>query len=236
MGVRIILKTWARDLAAIIWPRTCAICGRTLVDGEDALCLHCLSALPLTRLHRSDFNSIHQRLATDVKVERAGAMMPYHRVGLYSGLIRKGKYNSRPDLIAALTRIYAGQLKADGFFDGIDLILPVPMHTLKKLKRGYNQSEVIAKTIAESTGIPVGDNLRAVKGHATQTRRTVYERHANVSGLFDVTAPEELNGLHVLLVDDVITSGATLHACALALTRRTPGVRISVVTLATATV
>lgn len=230
------LKTWGRDLAGIIWPRTCEVCGRTLVDGEEMLCLHCLSGLPRTGLHRSDFNSIHQRLAGGARIERAGAFMVYRRQGEYSALIRRGKYNSRPDLLRGLTALYAAELKPDDFFDGIDVILPVPMHTLKRLRRGYNQSDIIAETLSRHTGIPVGDNLRARRGHSTQTRRSAFDRYSNVKGLFTVDHPEELDGLHLLLVDDVITSGSTLLACAEAVARTTTGTRISILTLASATI
>ena len=226
--------TWMRDLAGLIWPRTCAICGQTLVDGEEMLCLKCLSGMPLTDLHRSDFNTIHRRLAADVRIERAGAMMKYHRKGAYSGLIRRGKYNGRPELLRSLASLYASQLLADSFFDGIDLILPVPMHRWKKIRRGYNQSEVIAKALSGRTGIPVGDNLTAKHGHKTQTRRGAFDRHRNVSSVFEVRHPEELAGLHILLVDDVITSGATLHACAKTLTDSVSGIRLSILTLAIA--
>ncbi|MDE6831711.1 MAG: ComF family protein [Muribaculaceae bacterium] len=235
MGLRSTAEMWLRDLAGVIWPRTCAICGRTLVDGEDALCLNCLSNIPLTQLHRTEFNSIHQRLAADVRIERAGAMMKYVRRGAYSGLIRRGKYNDRPDLLRSLSYLYASQLLADNFFEGIDLIIPVPMHKWKKLKRGYNQSEVIAEALSGATGIAVGDNLVALHGHKTQTRQGTFDRHNNVSSLFDVMHPEELAGKHILLVDDVITSGATLHACAKTLTDSVAALRLSILTLATAT-
>lgn len=234
MGMRTVISTWISDLASVIWPRTCAICGRTLVDGEDALCLKCISGLPLTNLHRSDFNTIHQRLATDVRIERAGAMIHYHRKGVYSGLIRSGKYNGRPHLLHHLASLYASQLINDGFFEGIDMLIPVPMHRYKQLKRGYNQSEVIALAISSRTGIPVGDNLRATRSHVTQTRRGTFERYRNVSSVFEVRNPEELEGRHVLLIDDVITSGATLHACAKTLCDSVDDIRLSILTLATA--
>ena len=229
-----VLTTLLRDLRDIIWPRTCEVCGRTLLDGEQLLCLHCLAAMPRTHLHLSPFNSIHQRLARNTPIERAGAMMTYRRGGEYSALIRRGKYNDRPEIIRTLAMMYASELKADGFFEGIDIILPVPMHRWKKIRRGYNQSEVIADGISKVTGIPVGDNLRATRGHKTQTRRSSFERYQNVSSIFEVRYPEELTGLHILLVDDVITSGATLHSCAKTLADTVGGIRISIATLATA--
>ncbi len=236
MGVTSVARTWLHDLAGLVWQRTCAVCGNTLVDGEDTLCLRCMSRLPLTGFHRFDFNTIHRRLAADVRIERAGAMIHYHRKGVYSGLIRRGKYEGRPELLRALASLYATQLLDDGFFDGIDIILPVPMHRVKKFLRGYNQSEVIAKTVSARTGIPIGDNLVARRSHKTQTRRGAFDRSHNVSSVFAVSHPEELCGLHILLVDDVITSGATLHACAKTLTDTLSGnLRLSILTLASAT-
>lgn len=234
MGIIEVLKTWGHDLAGIIWPKTCAVCGRTLVDGEEMLCLHCLSSIPRTHFHRSDFNTIHQRLAGGAEIERAGAFMMYQRQGEFSSLIRRGKYNQRPDLLRCLTRLYVSELQPDNFFDGIDVILAIPMHRFKRLKRGYNQSEVIAEEISRATGIALGDNLHARRGHSSQTRRSAFERYLNVKELFVVDHAEELAGCHILLVDDVITTGSTLLACSEAISDAVPTTRISILTLASA--
>lgn len=235
MGLLRTLRTAAGDVAAMIWPRTCEVCGRSLVDGEQLMCLHCRMSLPRTQFHRSDFNPVHRRLAAlDTPVERATSYIYYKRRGAYSDIIRRGKYNGRPELVGALAAMCGEELAAEGFFDGIDVILPVPMHRWKKMRRGYNQSEILAEGLSRATGIPVGDNLRARRGHATQTHRNAYERFTNVSGLFDVTDARELEGCHVLIVDDVITSGATLLSCITALRATATRVRVSVLTLAAA--
>lgn len=225
----------ASDVAAMIWPRVCEVCGRALVDGETTLCLHCLVSMPRTRFHAIAFNPIHQRLASPgYPVDKAAAMMYYKRQGAYSDMIRRGKYNGRDDLIAALARIYAAELTADRFFDGIDVILPVPMYIVKRLRRGYNQSEVIARGISSVAGVPVGDNLVARRGHKTQTHRSAFERFTNVDGMVRVDHPRELDGLHILLVDDVITTGATLLRCIKVLRDAVPTSRVSVLALAVA--
>lgn len=232
MGIIAVARCWLHDLAGVIWPRTCEICGRSLVDGEEVLCLHCIAEIPRTNLHLSDFNSIHHRLAGGTKIERAGAFIIYRRQGDYSNLIRRGKYNNRPDLLRYLTRTYVNDLKPAGFFDDIDMLLPVPMHFFKRLRRGYNQSEVIAEEISRSTGILVGDNLKAMRGHSSQTRRSAFERFKNVKEIFSVEHPDELENLHILLVDDVITTGSTLHSCAHAIEVAVPSARVSILTLA----
>ena len=129
----------------------------------------------------------------------------------YATLIRTAKYYSRPDCGRSLGSMYARELMADApeIARHIDVLLPVGMHWLKQLRRGYNQSREIAEGMGSVLGIAVGDNLTAVRGHATQTRRTADERRKNLKGIFAISHPEEIRGLNVAVVDDVITSGTT---------------------------
>lgn len=226
------LCAWWHDFLSVIFPRVCEVCGRQLVDGEELICTHCNMSMPRTRWHVSDFNPVHQRLAASACVDRAASWFEYRRTSPYAGLILKAKYHDRPEIARTLGRLYACEIKDSGFFDGIDAVLPVPMYRGKQLKRGYNQAEEIALGINAATGIPVGDNLRALHGHSTQTRRGAYDRYLNVAGLFGVDNAAELAGRHILLVDDVLTTGSTLSACCEALRRAVPTVRVSVLTIA----
>lgn len=226
------LKEWGRDLLRIIYPEVCEVCGRSLVRGEQVLCMHCDMSLPRTLVHNEEFNVIHQRLAGSTPIEKAAGMFYYYRESDYAKLIHVAKYNNRPVVARKLAERYAMELSKDGFFDDIDLILPVPLHSLKYLKRGYNQSYEIARGVSQVTRIPIGDNLVARRGHATQTKKNSYSRWVNAQGIYDVEDGDELENQHILIVDDVITTGATLLACCEAVHRRVPSAGLSVLSLA----
>ena len=227
--------TWLRELGddalRVIFPKVCEVCGRSLTRGEDLMCLHCYIDIPRTNLHIDTFNTIHQRLAGRVPIDRASGYFYYYRESDYTRLIHRAKYNNRPIIIQQLTRKYVSEIKSSGFFDDVDLILPVPMHWLKKLRRGYNQSEVLAETLSSITGIKMGDNLKARRGHQSQTRKNRYERWENSKDIYKVVNADELIGKHILVVDDVITTGATILACCEAINYQSPTTRISVLSL-----
>lgn len=225
------LKSWLSDLLGVIYPDVCEVCGVSLARGEETMCLHCLMNLPRTGIHGDGFNIIHQRLAGKAPVERAGGYFYYYRESDYAKLIHKAKYGNRPVIAERLASRYAREIAGDGFFDGIDCIVPVPLHRGKQIKRGYNQSEYVARGISRVTGIPVADNLVAVRAHSTQTRKNSYERWINARDIYAVKNPDELDGRHLLVVDDVITTGATMLACCEAIHNAQPGARISVLSL-----
>ncbi len=219
------------DLSGVIFPHVCEVCAGTLVKGEDTICLQCRYEMPRVRLHREEFSEIHRRLAGHAAIDRAASWFYYIRESPYARMLQRAKYNSRPQLARTLGAMYAGEIRTDGFFDGIDIILPVAMHRWKKLTRGYNQAERIAQGISDVTGIPVATNLTMPHRHRTQTRRRAYERWLNTRGIFHVDSPAELQDKHILLVDDIITTGATLHAAAEAIHNAAPTARISVISL-----
>lgn len=224
------VKGLLMDLSRLIFPLTCEVCGTTLVEGENVLCLECLTQMPKVD---TGYNSeLSRRLSAAVKAERVAAMFAYRRNTSYARVIQKSKYNNRPDIDYNLAREFAARLKPSGFFKGIDLLLPVPMHHRKMLMRGFNQAEEIAQGISDITGIKVGDNLVAVHGHATQTRRTAAQRLKNTQGVYGVVLPDELHGKHILLVDDVITTGATVMACCDILRDSSNDISISILALA----
>ncbi|MDE5692714.1 MAG: ComF family protein, partial [Duncaniella sp.] len=125
-----------------------------------------------------------------------------------------------------------GQLVTAGFFDDIDVLIPVPLHFTKLWMRGYNQSHEIARGLSDVTGLPIGDNLIASRPHSTQTRKNASQRRANSIGTFRVTSPEELDSLHILVVDDVITTGSTILSALETIHSSIPSARLSVYSLA----
>ncbi len=224
------LKEWLHDLLRVVYPEVCEVCGNSLVRGEEVICLQCDMNLPRTNVHKDDFNIIHERLAGKTPIERAAGYFYYYRDSDFAKLIHNAKYNGRPIIARVMARRYAHEIAADGFFDDIDVIIPVPLHRSKFIKRGYNQSELIAKGISEITSIPVANNLKA-KRHSTQTKKNSYSRWLNAQGIYTAEDADELAGKHVLIVDDVITTGATLLACCEALHKVEPSAKISILAL-----
>lgn len=223
-----------KGLLDVIWPDTCTVCGCKLVRGERTLCIKCLMDMPLTGFHTQvEFNSMHERLMCHQPVHRATAMFHYERQSSYAKLIHEAKYNGRPSVGRTLARMHARTLQEAGFFDGVDLIIPVPLNTLRLVHRGYNQSYHIGLGLNDVTGIPVDDCMHA-RRHTSQTHKNAQERLTNARGTYSLPHPLPPEVKHVLLVDDVLTTGATLCACAEAIGQVNPGVIVSVFTLASA--
>lgn len=200
----------------------CEICNHPLPYGRLALCTGCLLQIPRTLIHRSQPNLLSELLANAVApVHFAGAWFFYDPRSPWADLVRVGKYYNRPGYLRELGRFYAIELMADvpDAIEAIDVLLPIPMHPRKEFKRGYNQAYELALGISDVTGIPIGDNLRMIREKDTQTHRGVEERHANVKGIFTTDHPDELQGLNVMLVDDVITTGSTISEAALSIGR-----------------
>lgn len=221
------ISSLLRALCDLAVPRTCLVCGCSLTDSEEAsLCLDCLLKLPRTGMHTTPtasrgLNAVQERLADGPPLLLGGAWFYYSRNSPYAELVRSAKYHDRPSLARKLGELYGRELLQDlpDLAAHIDLLLPVGMHWFKEMRRGYNQSAEIAAGLSRATGIPVGDNLRALRSHATQTRRNAEERRRNISGIFGIDRPEEVRGLNVAIVDDVITSGATAAEAARAVLR-----------------
>ena len=188
--------------------------------------------MPRTNIHLDNFNEVHRRLASPgLPVERAGAFFYYTRNSPFSGLIRSAKYRSRPSIARYLGASYAKEIKPDGFFDDIDAVVPMPLHILKFAKRGYNQSEAICKGISDVTSLELRPDLLSVRRHATQTRKSAIQRLKNVEDKFHCAADASIEGAHLLVVDDVITTGATMLAALTALRRSNPLTKVSVLVL-----
>ncbi len=221
-------------VADMMFPRVCAMCGCSLVDGEEILCLHCRSILPVTDMHLMSPNPLEEKLIGSVPLERAVAYCHYDRGAPFARLVQHAKYHGRPGILRWLARRYAGMLCDEGFFDDIDAIIPVPMHVFKRMRRGFNQAEWVARGVSDVTGLPVMHNLVAVRGHDTQTHRGAFSRWENAQSLYKTVRPAETDGLHVLIVDDVVTTGATVLACAASLRQASPTARLSALMIASA--
>lgn len=209
-------------LGRLLGGHVCELCGCELPRGQVAVCTGCLAGLARTNLHRGLPNMVSEFAANAVAPTLvASAWTFYDPASVSAELIRVGKYGNRPLYMRALGRIYASELVADipAEIEQMDVILPIPMHPQKELRRGYNQAREFAEGLSAVTGIPVGDNLRVKRRKDTQTHRNRTERRRNVQDIFAVDDAGELDGLNVVVVDDVITTGATISEAILAIGR-----------------
>lgn len=221
-------------LYALLTPRRCCICQRKLDAGEQLVCGACTLALPRTdHLAHPDDNAMAQVYWGRVpSVGRAAAFVYHHGHAESARPLYQLKYFSRPRTGVALGRIFGADMRKSGFAEGIDVIVPVPLARRRQRERGYNQSAMLARGLSEATGIPVdGSLVERTLFEGSQTLRDRWQRHANVEGAFRLRNAAGVEGRHILLVDDVVTTGATSCACAFALEQGRPA-RISFASLA----
>lgn len=219
-----------RQLLDIIAPRVCCACGRRLNDNETVFCATCMMRLPRTNFlaHPYD-NEMAQTFWGRVRhFEKAYAFI-YHQPHSDSARgVYQIKYFDMPDTGIDMGELMGRQMKAAGFTDDIDILLPVPLTKERERQRGYNQSEMIAQGISDATGIRVVSNVvRRVAFHGSQTKRGRQERAENVENAFTLKDGKHVIGKHVLIVDDIVTTGATIEAMAKQIAQL-PGVRVSV--------
>lgn len=214
----IAIKRLTADLVGLLFPELCNACGNNLNHGEKEICIECLLDLPYTDYHLHAENRVAKQFWGRLPCNAATAMLYFKKGTKVQHLIHNLKYNAKIEVGTTLGRLLGERLAQSELFKSIDLIVPVPLHSKKLKSRGYNQSEYIAKGLAEVLNLPVSTlNLIRDKATATQTRKTRYFRFENMQTVFNVINPEQIENLHVLLVDDVITTGATLEACGNAL-------------------
>ncbi|MBQ8657078.1 MAG: ComF family protein [Prevotella sp.] len=219
-------------LTDLIAPRACVACGNRLAVGEDCLCSVCNLHLPRTGFHRhAEDNPMARLLWGLMPVERATALFYYAPGTQTARIVEALKYNDQPEVGVAMGRLMGSELAESGFFNDVDVLIPVPLARSRQRQRGYNQCLMLARGVSEVTGISVVEGVIArEKFERSQTRLDRWERMENVDGLFELCDADALRGKHVVLIDDVLTTGATVCACAHAL-QRVGGLRISVLTL-----
>ncbi len=226
-----IIRKIIDDIADVALPRTCLLCDKPLPSGEKFLCLRCFHSLPRVRRRLQGMTIPEERLAGLIPFERAVSLLHYAPGGDVAKLVAYFKYRHCPDLARMLGARLAYEIKDTGFFSDIDYLIPVPLHFLKYIRRTYNQSEYLARGISDATGIPVATLLKASRPHRSQTSLSHEARKGNTIGIFRLRNPESLAGKHILLTDDVFTTGATLYSSAVSILHAQPDVRISFLTL-----
>lgn len=221
-------------LLDFVAPRMCVMCGKRLSTGEEYVCGVCQLHIPRTFFHLKPLDNIMaQMFWGQMPIERATAMFLYQPQSNTSKIVYNLKYSHKPEIGIVMGRMMANEVMASGFFEGIDLIIPVPLAPNRMKQRGYNQSAMLAQGISEISGIKLNSHIVIRKGFKeSQTRLNRHSRMENVNEQFVLaTDGGSLTDKHILIVDDVATTGATVIACAAAF-KGIEGIRFSVMTLA----
>jgi len=224
--------SYLADFVSLLFPELCKACGESLVSGEDLLCIDCRYNLPFTNFHLKTDNIVAQQFWGKINLEAAYAMCYFTKGGKMQHLMHQFKYKGVQNIGNLLGNIAGEQLNKNPVFSNADLIIPVPLHKSRLRKRGYNQSANFANGLSEKLNIPVDENnLVRIKATETQTHRSRFSRYENMQQVFALTNPEALINKHVILVDDVITTGSTLEACGAELLK-VDGLKLSIATIA----
>jgi len=225
---------WIEDLISLVYPKICAGCGNSLWRHERIICTSCDYYLPKTKYHLESDNPVSKLFWGRIPVHSAAAYLFFNKGSRVQHLIHQLKYKGRKDIGIFLGSVYGLHLSESPGFRDIEVIIPVPLHKKKLIQRGYNQSDQFGLGLSASMKIPMNDQV-LIRSHSTetQTKKSRFKRWENVDQTFMVTDLQQLSGKKILLVDDVITTGATLESCILALSE-IPEVRISVAAIAVA--
>lgn len=223
---------YAGDFISLFFPRVCCGCGHSLLDSEEIVCTDCLYLLPYTNFHLYPDNPVAKQFWGRIPLVFAGACFYFSKRSKVQRIIHQLKYNNKPEVGTWLGQIYGKQIVSTPLASTVDVIIPVPLHRDRQRKRGYNQSEYIARGISEVLGIPV-DNKSLIRTSFTisQTGKSRFARYENMQKVFMVVNADALRWKHILVVDDVITTGATIEACCSALFD-VEGIRLSAVAAA----
>ncbi|BAU56147.1 ComF family protein [Mucilaginibacter gotjawali] len=225
-------ETYIADFVSLLFPELCAACGDSLVANEHLICTSCRITLPYTNFHLLPDNIVAQQFWGKIKLEGAFALFYFAKGGKVQNLMHRFKYKGQKEIGNLLGEIAGAQLIKNDIYKNVDHIIPVPLHKKRLSQRGYNQSACFAEGLAKQLNTTVMEhNLIRPAATETQTRKSRFDRYQNMKEVFYVLNPEELKNKHILLVDDVITTGSTLEACGAQLLR-IEGLKLSIATIA----
>ena len=221
-----------KHLINLFFPKSCAGCHSFLLSDEKVICTQCRHEIPLTNHHKIQENEVIQKFYGRIPLEYGSALFYFHKKGIVQEMIHKLKYKGHEEISETIGNWYADELKDLEQIKDIDYIIPVPLHKKRLRERGYNQVEGFGKAMAENLKIPYEDQILQRKLYTkTQTKKNLLGRIDVIDNVFDVSFSVNHHGKHFLLIDDVITTGATLESCSRALLK-IPNVKISIVCMA----
>ena len=224
---------WLHALSRLLFRERCAVCGHELATGERTICTLCRATAPLTGYASQAANPVLERCRDLLPVHRASGFLFFRQGSGWQRMIHGFKYRGAWRTARLMGEWYGRELRESDLYHDVDAVVPLPLHPLKRWRRGYNQSEYLAEGIAAQLGVPIDrTSVYRCRNTAEQARRTHRERAANVEGAFAVRDAARIAGRHLLLVDDVLTTGSTLLACAGAMQQAAPDCRISIAALA----
>lgn len=224
-------KIW-NEVSDMLLPRMCPVCQKRLMTGERFLCLSCAMQWPRYKIENTDDNLLLRQLWPNAPIERGATLIAYRPQSAFHEILMDIKYRGRPDLAHEMGRWAAMELKDSMLFKEIDFLVPVPLSKKKKRKRGYNQALKLAEGIAEITHIQIFELLTRTNSERSMTQMSYDERQNATEGIYTANIPTPFQGKHILLIDDVMTTGATLSACAKAILEKAPTTKVSIFTLA----
>lgn len=224
----------AADFISLFYPQLCAACDGELLQGEEHICINCIISLPYTGYETQPANPVEQSFWGRVDIVSATSLLHFRKGNKTQHIMHRIKYKGEKELAQYIGGLAAQGISNNPRFEGLDAIIPVPMHKAKQRKRGFNQSEWFAKGLGEKLAIPViTDVLLKTTATASQTKKTRWERWLNLEEVLTVNHPETIANKHILIVDDTLTTGATIEHCAQTLKKAVP-CKISVATMAVA--
>lgn len=227
------ITNYLKDFFNLFFPDLCVVCNNHLINQEKLICISCLYHLPKTNFHHDIDNPVSQLFWGRTKLEYATALFYFNKGSKYQSMMHQFKYHGKKEIGFVLGKYFGTQIK-ESVFKQVDVVIPVPLHKSKLRKRGYNQSEWLAWGISESLNKPMDiKSLVRTVATDTQTRKSRFDRWKNVERIFHITDHKALEGKHVLIIDDVVTTGSTLEACINAVLE-VNNTKVSIATLAVA--
>lgn len=223
-----------KHLINLFFPAVCAGCNTLLSSNEKVICTLCRHNIPLTNQHINPDNEAFKKFYGRIPLEYASALVYFHKKGIAQEIIHKLKYKGHEEIGAVLGHWYAQDLKEIAILKTVNVIIPVPLHKRKYRERGYNQVTTFGKALSAELNISYSDSILLRKVYSkTQSKKSLLGRTEGIESIFDVSFTDNDHGKHFLLIDDVITTGATLEACSRALLK-IPGSKVSIVCMAMA--